>query len=188
MVTLWCSLRRRANDLTGRAGRPLCAARGRCFAIIRAHLNPTSHSIIDCALQSPIRPLYCFFRWLFTAFLARAALSTMGFWWIDVDTVSKKRSYISALPPPLLFLTRVRPPQPWHSSERVLEAERRGPDSLQLGLVGRTSVVGIPVIFFTSLGVRHAYSQLLPSTVVVATASIRSSFFPLLPIPPTRPC
>ena len=48
---------------------------------------------IDCAPQSPIPPLYRFLRWLFTAFLARVALSTMGFWWIDVDTVFKKRSY-----------------------------------------------------------------------------------------------
>ena len=187
MVTLRCSLRRRANGLAGCAGCPLRAARRRCFAIICAPLNPITHSIINYTPQSPITPLHRFLRWLFTAFLARVALSTMGFWWIDVDTVSKRRSYISALPSPLWYLTRVRLPQPWHSTERVLEAEMRGPDSLQLGLVGRASVVGIPVTLFTSLRVRHAYSRLLPSTVGVATASTRSSFFLLLPIPPTRP-
>ncbi len=56
---------------------------------------------IDCAPQSPMPPLYRSLRWLFTAFLARVALSTMGFWWIDVDTVFKKRSYIPTLPPPI---------------------------------------------------------------------------------------
>jgi ABC-type Mn2+/Zn2+ transport system permease subunit len=56
---------------------------------------------IDFAAQSPMPPLYRSLRWLFTALLARAALSTMGFWWIDVDTVSRKRSYVPTLPPPM---------------------------------------------------------------------------------------
>jgi len=97
MVTLWCSLRRGANDDTRLAGRRLRAARGRCFAYIRTSLNPTTHFIIDCAPQSLLPPLYRTLRWLFTAFLVRVALSTMGFWWIDVETVSKKRSYVPDL-------------------------------------------------------------------------------------------
>ncbi len=82
------------------------------------------------------------------------------------------------------------PQQQGHTSEGVLEAERRGCDSLQLGLVGRTSLVGIPVSLFITFRVRHAYSRLrlrlLPSTVGFATALTRSSSFPLLLIPPMR--
>ena len=59
--------------------------------------------------QSPIPPLYSTLRWLFTALLARVTLATMGFWWIDVESVSKKRSYVPAFPPPTpnFFLTSV---------------------------------------------------------------------------------
>jgi hypothetical protein len=100
MVTYWCSLRRRPNDDSACARRRLRAARRWYFAVIRTPLNPSTHSLIDCTPQSPMPPLYRTLRWLLTAFLARVALSTMGFWWIDVETVSKKRSYVPALPPP----------------------------------------------------------------------------------------
>ena len=101
IVTHWSSFCCCANGGTSRAGRRLRAARLRRFASIRTPFNPMAHSGIDFAPQSPIPPLYRCLRWLFTAFLARVALSTVGFWWIDVDTVSKKRSYASTFPPPM---------------------------------------------------------------------------------------
>ena len=53
MAASWCSLRCRADDGTGRAGRRLRPARGRCFAVICRSPNPIRQSIIDYALPEP---------------------------------------------------------------------------------------------------------------------------------------
>jgi hypothetical protein len=97
LATYWRSPRRGANDDTRRAGGSLHPGRRRCFTVTRTSLNPTIYPTIDFAPQRPIPFLHRTLRWLVTAFLARLALATMGFWWIDVETVSKKRTYVSTL-------------------------------------------------------------------------------------------
>lgn len=58
MVTLWCSLRPGPNHVTRRTRGRLRAARRRCIALIRAPLDPTTHSMYRlCSTESYTTPL-----------------------------------------------------------------------------------------------------------------------------------
>ena len=132
MATCWCSLRRRADDSPRCARGCLRRARRRSFAVICASLHPITitHSVIDYGPQSPIPALYSTLRWLLTALVARVTLATMGFWWIDVESVSRKRTYVLVLvlvlPPPTHLLTTVCPLPAEPRNQKSLGGRKQG--------------------------------------------------------------